>query len=253
MRLTEASVPRVGGLKRWGHGDFGDLCFFSPKKLDSWFATIGNFSVRIHRFCWAILEGFLMVPGTGKRSTLKCLSPQTLAVNCQAWVVASSAQVKSVAQSHTNFYKERNKYLAGKRRIDASLRGPECVNRNFYILFVISLQSKNAETSLSLWSHHNSGHLVVWAADASPEASWKWVLGRQNVKRTLPWLISCHQLHLIQNLSAMICHTKWVTPSSPHPSSCQTFKRGSIHRNIKSTHLTTSPWISLNSDASALL
>lgn len=122
-----------------------------------------------------------------KRSTLKYLSPQTLAVSCQAWVVASSAQVKFVVQSYTHFYKERNKYLAGKRRIDASLRGPEYVNRNFSILFVISLQSKNAETSLSLWSHHNSGHLVVWAADASPEASWKWVLGRKNVKRTLPW------------------------------------------------------------------
>ncbi len=58
------------------------------------------------------------------------------------------------------------------------------------------------------------------------------------------WLISCHQRHLIKNVSAIICHhTKLVMPSSPHPSSCQTFKRGSRweHRNIKSTYLITSP------------
>ena len=83
------------------------------------------------------MEGFVFngTDTSHQRDPPQRSEPPTLAVSCQAWVVASNAQVKSVAQSHTNFYKERNKYHAGKRRIDASLRGPEYVNRNFSILF----------------------------------------------------------------------------------------------------------------------
>ena len=45
--------------------DMGIFGFFSlRKKLDSWFATIGFFSVRIHRFCWAIVIGRLFFNGT---------------------------------------------------------------------------------------------------------------------------------------------------------------------------------------------
>ena len=104
MHLTEASVPRVGGLKRWGHGDF---CFFFSEK--NWIADLQRFGIFFSENPPFLLGNCdwkaFFFNGTDTENTKEIhpnyLSPQTLAVSCQAWVVASSAH-KPMCQIEEN-------------------------------------------------------------------------------------------------------------------------------------------------------